>query len=137
MARRERKIMAALFVADSEIMTSGAPFIAVRENAAASGTKLREQMRELMAKGAVDLFRAVFVKSRIQRNEFVSKISVTGAASQSRIPLHAHDCVDSAAAQQYPRFQFKIDILARCDCRSYKDELQLLRQQRRRRFLFS
>jgi hypothetical protein len=75
----KRKIMATLFVTDSKIDTRGAPFFAVRRNSSASSAKLREEMRELVKKCALDLVRMI-VQSRIERDQFVTEVGATGAA---------------------------------------------------------
>ena len=57
--------MAALFVGDSQIATSLLPLNAMRQNPAAAGTKLRENMSKFVAKCAIDLCSSVITKSRI------------------------------------------------------------------------
>ena len=46
--------VATRFVCDAEIAAGAAPFRAMRRDAPASGAELREQMRQLMAQGAID-----------------------------------------------------------------------------------
>ena len=65
-ANRKRKIVAARFVADSQVLACLAPFIAVGQDAPATRAKLGEQMSELMPKRAVNFRGAVFMKPRIQ-----------------------------------------------------------------------
>ena len=56
---RERQSVATRFIGDSEIGAGASPFRAVRRDAAATGAKVREQMRELVAQSAVDFGGAV------------------------------------------------------------------------------
>ncbi len=49
--------MTALFIGDSKIATSLLPLGAVGQDAAPAGTKLSENMRHLMAQGAIDFGR--------------------------------------------------------------------------------
>jgi hypothetical protein len=86
----KRKIVATLFIGDSKVATGHPPFRAVRQDAAASGPILREQMRQLVPQRAIDFRRAVFAQARIQRNAFLSKNCPARATSQARIPFHAH-----------------------------------------------
>ena|GEM_PF-3256639 len=71
--------MAAFFVTDSKIDTRGAPFFSVRRNSFSPYTKLREEMRELVKKCALDLVRMI-MQSRIERDQFFAEVGATGAA---------------------------------------------------------
>jgi hypothetical protein len=109
----ERQIVAALFVANPKIAASLAPFRSMRQNATPSGAKLREKMRQLMAKRAIDFFFSVLSESRIQRNQFLAIIGAAGRAFQAWAPFHAHvhrDLVSADRLQKFARFSFKIDI---------------------------
>jgi hypothetical protein len=86
----KREIVTTLFIADSKIAAGHAPFRTVRQDAAAPGAILREQMRQLVPERAIDFRRVVFAQARIQRNEFLSKDCPARATSQARIPFHAH-----------------------------------------------
>ena len=66
--RGEGQIVAAFFIANAKIAASLAPFRSMRQKAALAGPKLREKMRELMTKRAIDFRFSVFSKSWIQRN---------------------------------------------------------------------
>ena len=66
LAARERKIVAALFIHKSEIDARRLPLATVRGDAAASSAMMRQQVRQLVAQGAVDLGVPKFTKSRIQ-----------------------------------------------------------------------
>jgi hypothetical protein len=77
--RGKGEIVRALLVADSKIDTSGTPFLAVRRDSAAFYSKLREEMRELVTKCAIDLGR-MLVQLRIERDQFVTEVGATGTA---------------------------------------------------------
>ena len=64
--RREGEIVTTLFVANAEIVTGRAPFRTVRQNAPPTGTKLREEMRQLMTQCSVDLGKSMFAEPWIQ-----------------------------------------------------------------------
>jgi len=64
----EGQIVAAFFIANAKIAASLAPFKSMRQKAAPAGPKLREEMRELMTKRAINFHFSVFRKSWIQRN---------------------------------------------------------------------
>jgi len=64
----EGQIVAAFFIAKAKIAASLAPFRSMRQKASPAGPKLREKMRELMTKRAINLRFSVFRKSWIQRN---------------------------------------------------------------------
>jgi len=57
--------VAAFFIADAKIAASLAPFRSMRQKAAPAGPKLREKMRELMTKSAIDFRFFVLSESRI------------------------------------------------------------------------
>ncbi|MEP6603703.1 MAG: hypothetical protein ABJB69_07140 [Spartobacteria bacterium] len=95
----EGEIVAARFVADAEIVAGPAPVRPVRRNAFTTGTKLREQMRELMPKGAIDFPRAMFLQSRIQRDQLLARVGAAGATAQTRIPFHSNLMSDARRAR--------------------------------------
>jgi len=76
----KRQIVAACFIADAKIATSLVPFRSMRQNAAPASPKLREKMRELMTKSAIDFRFSVFSNSWIQRNQLVGIIGAAGRA---------------------------------------------------------
>ena len=57
--------MAAFFIANAKIAASLAPFRSMRQKATPAGPKLREKMRELMTKRAIDFRLSVFRESWI------------------------------------------------------------------------
>jgi hypothetical protein len=78
LANGERQIVAARLAGDSKIAASISPFIAVRRNAPTAGAELRQQMREFMSQGAIDL-REMLAQARIQRNHFCAIIRAARA----------------------------------------------------------
>ena len=87
--RRKRQIMAARFISDSQIATSRAPFVAMRQNPAASGAKLGEQMCEFVSKRAID-FAGLIAQSRIKQNQLAAIIRPSSATFQARVPFDAN-----------------------------------------------
>ncbi len=61
----EGQIVAAFFIANAKIAASLAPFRSMRQKAAPARPKLREKMRELMTKRAIDFRFSVFRKAWI------------------------------------------------------------------------
>ncbi len=57
--------MAAFFIANAKIAASLAPFRSMRQKATPAGPKLREKMRELMTKRAIDFRLSLFRESWI------------------------------------------------------------------------
>ncbi len=80
--------MAALLIGNIKITTCASPFRAMRCDAATARARLREQMREFVAKRAIDFVRADLAQSRIQRDERVTKNGATRCAAHARIPFH-------------------------------------------------
>ena len=62
---RKRQGVAARFVRDAEVVAGFSPPCAMGRNAAAAGAELREQMRQLMAQGAIDFRRVVLAQARV------------------------------------------------------------------------
>lgn len=63
--------MAALLIGDPELAACGAPFRAVRLDTAPSRSRVRDEMRKLMAQGAIDFLRSMLAQPRIQRYALV------------------------------------------------------------------
>ena len=61
----EGQIVAAFFIANAKIAASLAPFRSMRQKAVPARPKLREKMRELMTKRAIDFRFSVFRKAWI------------------------------------------------------------------------
>ena len=87
---REGKIVAALFVANVEIMARRAPFASVRQDAPLAGAELREKVRQFMTQRPIDLGESMLAEPRIQRDQFPAIIGVAGARFQKRVPFDAN-----------------------------------------------
>jgi hypothetical protein len=72
--------MAARFARDAEVGASTAPFRAVRRDTATPRAEGGEQMRELMAQGAIDFRCAVRAEPAIQEHTRRKIFSATGRA---------------------------------------------------------
>lgn len=127
------KSVATLLIADSKIDTGATPFLTVRQNSATSAAELRQQMRQLMAKCALDFWR-MFAQPGIQRDQLCAKVRAARASLQTTIPFHPDRGVDPAVAQELVCFRFKIDIAPKRLCRSRKNQFELLRPPRNRCF---
>lgn len=132
--------MAARFIRDAEIAASSAPLRTVRRNSPAPGSKLREQMRELMAQGAVDFRRVVFAESRIQRNEITVRIRAAGGAKEPGIPFHvnyAAEFLGAEGTENFARCRFERGIASENDERWLRGENEVeLPKQRHRRYAY-
>ena len=91
--------MTARFPGNAEITAGLAPFRPVRGEAAPSGTPVRDEMRELVPQGAIDLSLAKFTQTRIQRYDLVTKMRAPGCAAQPRSPFHADKGNECLSAQ--------------------------------------
>ena len=80
--------MAARFVSNSEIAAGASPLGAMRRNPTRAGAKLGEQMRKLMAQGAIDFGRIVFAQTRVERDQIAARVGAAGGAEQARVPFH-------------------------------------------------
>jgi hypothetical protein len=78
------------FSANAKIVASGAPFRAVRCDAAAAGARLREQVRKFVSQRLLHFAGAVFAQTWIQRNQGMPRISATRRAAHAPVPFHAH-----------------------------------------------
>ena len=144
----EGEIVAALFVADPQIMASRPPLVSMRQDVASTDTKLSEEMRELVTKCPFD-FHGILLQAWIQRNQSPAIIRAAGACLQTRIPFHANFFRDAGGAecsQEFARPARKIDVLLvaapLCEarrvpqgrgysrCRPCKRKFQLLKQPR-------
>jgi hypothetical protein len=57
--------MTAFLITNTKIMTGATPLFSVRENPFAPGPELGQQMRELMQKGAANLFITMAAQQRV------------------------------------------------------------------------
>lgn len=78
---RERQIMATRFARDAEIGARDAPFHTVRRDPLAARAKLREQMRQFVAQGAIDLRFAVSAEAAIENHPCCLKFRATRRTS--------------------------------------------------------
>lgn len=86
---REREIVAARFAFDSKVGAGPAPFGAVWGNAPAAGARLREEMRQLMAQGAIDLHLAKGAKTAVEQNTRAAVFRATGGGEKPLRPFNA------------------------------------------------
>jgi len=110
---RKRQVVTAHFVTNSEIAASLAPFCAMRQNSPSPGAELCEQMRQLVAQCSIELWDSVIGKSRIQGNQFFTKICAPGRGFHPRIPFHPDFMRERRrvkSVQEFPRLKFKIDV---------------------------
>jgi hypothetical protein len=115
---RKRQGMTARFIGDAEIMAGLPPFRAMGRHATAAGAELREQMRELMAQGALDLGGVVFAQARIQRDKVAAEISAARGAEKPRIPLYpdlAREIGGLESAQNFACLRFEGGIASEHD----------------------
>ena len=83
---RKRQGVTAFFVRDSEVAAGLAPFLAMRCDPPPPGPELREQMRQLMPKRAIDLPDVMIVQTRIQSDGCRAVIGLPRRALQLAIP---------------------------------------------------
>lgn len=91
-ANREGQVVAARFIRDPEIGAGAAPFLPVRRDPAPSGAGLREEMRQLVAQGAIDLALAVRGQAAVENHARLVAFGATGRRAEPRRPFHAHLC---------------------------------------------
>ncbi|MEP6708937.1 MAG: hypothetical protein ABJB32_02250 [Verrucomicrobiota bacterium] len=78
--------MTAFFVSDPEIAAGLAPFLAMRSDPTTPGAELCKQMRQLMAKRAIDLSDVMIVQARIQSDGRREVIGLPCRALQPATP---------------------------------------------------
>ena len=107
------KGMATCFALDAEIGAGPFPFRAVRSDSAASGARVREQMRQLMAEGTINLRCPVGGEARIEQDSRGQHFGATSRAAQARRPLDrdsARERVGPQFAQQLRRHPFQTGV---------------------------
>jgi hypothetical protein len=87
---RERKIVAARFACDSKVGAGATPFGAMWRDSAATGARLRDEMRQLMAQGAIDLCLAKGAKTAIEQNTRAAVFRAPGGGAKPRRPFDAY-----------------------------------------------
>gem|GEM_PF-5192400 len=78
------------FVSDPQVPARFSPFDSMRRDAAATGAELGEQMGQFVPQSTVDLCRAMFAQTRIQRDKFPAMIRASCGAEKPGIPFHLH-----------------------------------------------
>ena len=107
--------MAARFIRDAQIVAGFPPLDAMGRDAATPGSELRQQMRQLVAEGAIDLGGIMLSQARVQRDDLAARISASGRAEKSGIPFDADFARQLRAiesVQHFPRFRFESGITA-------------------------
>jgi hypothetical protein len=89
-AKRERQIVTARFAANPQIDAGSPPFDPVRRNAPATGAKLREQVRQLMAEGPVNLRLAVSAETAVEQNAGCTGFRAAGGGAKTSRPFNAN-----------------------------------------------
>jgi hypothetical protein len=88
--KRERQIVTTRFVANSQIDTGPPPLHPMRRDAAAAGAKLREQVRQLMAEGPVNLSLAVSAETAVEQNAGGTGFGAAGGGAKTSRPFNAN-----------------------------------------------
>jgi len=82
LADRERKIVTALLVPDSQVPARLLPLGTMREDGAPTRPKLSENMRQFMAQSALG-FTGMLKQPRIQQDEFLAIISAASGCFET------------------------------------------------------
>jgi hypothetical protein len=88
-AKRERQIVTARFAANPQIDAGSPPFDPVRRDAPATGAKLREQVRQLVAEGPVNLTLTVSAETAVEQNAGDTGFRAAGGGAKTGRPFHA------------------------------------------------
>jgi hypothetical protein len=86
--KREGQIVTARFAANPQIDAGPPPFHPMGRNATAAGAKLREQVRQLMAEGSVNLSLAVSTKTAVEENPSSTVLRAAGGGAKTRRPFN-------------------------------------------------
>lgn len=132
-ANRKGQRMAARFLRDTEITACPAPLRAVRRDSPRTSAELREQMRELMAQGAIDLGSIVFPEPRVERDQVATRIGAAGRAEQASVPFHVdfpRELLGIERLQDFARLCLERRVTSENDerARSWKNEVELSKQ---------
>ena len=76
--------MTARFTLDPQISAGAAPFGPVRCNPATTGASLRQEMRQLVTKGAIDFRCAVLAQTTIEEDTRAARFSAAGRGTEAR-----------------------------------------------------
>jgi hypothetical protein len=86
----QRQIMAAPFIGDAEVTACAPPLGAVGVDAPAAGAESRDEVRQFVAQGSVDFFRAESDQLWIHADEGLCIKSLAGCCAQARVPDDAN-----------------------------------------------
>jgi hypothetical protein len=86
----EGEIMTTRFARDPEIGAGSSPFWSVGRDASATSTRLREQMRQLVAQRAINLGVAVSAEPAIQENARATEFGAPRSCAEPLRPFDAH-----------------------------------------------
>jgi len=87
---REWQIVTTRFAANPQIDTGPTPLDPMRRDAAAAGAKLREQVRQLMAEGPVNLGLAVSPETAVEQNAGGTGFGAAGGGAKTSRPFNAN-----------------------------------------------
>jgi hypothetical protein len=88
-AKGERQIVTAHFAPNPQIGAGSPPFDPVRRDAPATGAKLREQVRQLMAESPVNLSLAVSAETAVEQNAGGTGFRAAGGGAKTGRPFNA------------------------------------------------
>ena len=88
--KREGQIVTARFAANPQIGAGPPPLRPMRRDATAAGAKLREQVRQLMAKGPVNLGLAVSSETAVEQNASGTGFGAAGGGAKTSRPFNAN-----------------------------------------------
>lgn len=89
-ADRKGECVAALLIGNSELGAGSAPGGAMRLNTPASGSRLGQEMCQLVAQSSINFERSMLEQPGIKCDKPASRVSAAGAAAQSTVPLYSH-----------------------------------------------
>jgi hypothetical protein len=89
-AKRKREIVAPRFTLNSQVGAGQSPFHSVGCNATAAGTKLREQVRQLMAKSPVNFNVAMSGETAVEHNAHGSVFRAAGGGAKTSRPFNTN-----------------------------------------------
>lgn len=107
--------MTASFIGDAELGAGVAPFLPVRRDPAPARARLREQVRQLVAQGAIDLIFTVSAKPAVEKDASVSGFRPAGGRTQASRPFHPDFSCQLARAvskQEFTGERFQARIAA-------------------------
>ena len=90
--------MTTRFAANPQIDTGPPPLHPMRRDATATCAKLREQMRQLMAQGPVNLSLAVSTETAVEENSSNAVFRASGGGAKSSRPFNANLRAQSGCA---------------------------------------